>query len=425
MRVLHISQSDSGNGAGAAAHRLHRAFGGVGIESRMLAGLRNSGDKSVQQGGGNVLTRRLMPYLNARIVRVLGGRGLLSPGIFVYGRIPRESVEWADAIVLHWITGGFIAPRQLTGIGKPIFWRLSDIWAFSGGCHYPGACTRYEANCGACPMMRGRPEHDLSRREWQAKQRAYSELDLTIVAPSRWIAECAQRSGLLRGRRIVHIPTGVDADRFRPSSAEAARQRFGLPLDRQIILFGALRATDDPRKGFAYLQLALHRLAALPDARNWDLVVFGGPSSPPKSAGLPANMKCTWLGRINDEATLASLFAATDVLVASFLEDNLPNIVIEAMSCALPVVAFAVGGLPDLVEHQRSGWLAPVRDAVALADGIAWVLADEERRRGLGAAARRRIEHTHTLKRCAREWRDLLRASHQTRTESTELRFVQ
>lgn len=412
MRVVHLTQTDAGNGAGAAAHRLHRALLDQGVESRMLAGIAGSGDPTVTAAGGGRAWRTLSTYANARLVRAMGGgRGLFSASLLTYGRPDPAALDAADAVVLHWVTGGFLAPRQIARLrGKRVFWRLSDIWPFSGGCHYPGDCTAYTAACGACPALGSRRTLDLSRLEWAAKRRAYRDLDLTVVAPSRWIEGCARASTLFGDRRIVHIPTGVETDVFRPHDRRLARDLLGLPQDARIVLFGALRSTDDPRKGYRWLREALDQLAAGPQVAGLHLAVFGGARWAPAGAADALPLPTTWIGRLHDRVTLALLYSAADVLVAPFLEDNLPNVVLEAAACGLPVVAFDAGGLPDVVRHRETGWLAPLRDADALAAGIAWVLEDDDRRAALAAASRSLAETTFSLDVCARSWRDLMAA---------------
>ena len=155
----------------------------------------------------------------------------------------------------------FLAPGQLRALkGKPVVWRLSDTWPFTGGCHYPGDCRRYEERCGRCPQLGSRHDRDVTRQGWSARARAYADLDLTVAAPSRWIADCAGASSLFARRPIEVIPTGVDTGLFRPMDRAAARSTLGLPPDRDLILFDAPGATDDPRKGYAQLLAALRAL---------------------------------------------------------------------------------------------------------------------------------------------------------------------
>ena len=79
-------------------------------------------------------------------------------------------------------------------------------------------------------------------------------------------------------------------------------------------------------------------------------------------------------------------------MVVPSRQDNLPNTAVEAHACGAPVVAFRTGGLPDIVEHKRTGYLAQPFDTQDLAAGISWVLEDPQRRIGLGHAARQRAE---------------------------------
>ena len=131
--------------------------------------------------------------------------------------------------------------------------------------------------------------------------------------------------------------------------------------------------------------------------------MFGGETDAAKDVeGLPL----IHVGKISDQERLARLYAAADVLVAPFIEDNLPNVVLEALSCGTPVAAFAAGGIPDAVEHQRNGVLVPVGDADALADGIAWAL-DPVRKPALDAAARATALSRFDIVQCARAYRDL------------------
>src|SRR5262249_18957509 len=134
---------------------------------------------------------------------------LFSSVTLSYG-MPRERIiAKADIICLHWIAGAFLKPAQLRQLRRPLVWRLSDLWPFTGGCHYPGACRGFERSCGSCPALGSDNPNDLSAQGFRARARAYPALDLTVVAPSRWIAENARRSALFGQRRIEHIPTGI------------------------------------------------------------------------------------------------------------------------------------------------------------------------------------------------------------------------
>ena len=279
--------------------------------------------------GGRFLST-LAAWLDAHSLDAYPDRrgDVFSPVRFSYGRPRRRLVAQADIVCLHWIAGSFLHPSDLVRLRKPLVWRLSDLWPFTGGCHFSGACRAFEERCGCCPSLGSRDPDDLAGRDFAARERAYEALDLTVVAPSRWIAGEARRSALFGRRRIVHIPTGIDVSVFRPMPRIEARRSLGLPADdRPILLFGAMAATSNDRKGFGPLQKALGLFARSEAARGAMAVVFGGESGGERQDidGLPV----IHVGKISDERRLARLYAAADVLIAPFIEDNLPNVVLE------------------------------------------------------------------------------------------------
>jgi glycosyltransferase involved in cell wall biosynthesis len=300
--------------------------------------------------------------------------------------------------------------ETLRKFNRPIVWTLHDSWAFTGGCHVPFDCTRYRENCGVCPVLGSASEKDLSRWTWNRKARAWRDLDLTVVTPSRWLAECARSSSLFRDARVEVIPNGLDTETFQPLDKTSSRTLLGLPQDKKIILFGAVRGLSDPNKGFHLLTPALQEVAK--GSKDALAVVFGSSGY----AGMPdLGMPVTFLGRIDDDHSLAKIYSAADVFVAPSKQENLPNTVMEAMACGTPCVAFHQGGVPDLVDHAVSGYLAQPFDTEDFARGIEWILGDDDRRAELSDQARRKIVAEFSLanvsERYATIYRELLEKS--------------
>ena len=158
--------------------------------------------------------------------------------------------------------------KSLQNYDVPLVWTLHDMWAFTGGCHYDGDCGRYMSGCGSCPAIMSDHDPDLSSSVWRRKGGAYQDLKLSIVTPSRWLGDLARRSPLLGQFPVQVIPYAIDTDTYRPINKRAARESLGLPLNRKVILFGALRATSEKRKGFALLQSALNSLVVAPFCRQ-------------------------------------------------------------------------------------------------------------------------------------------------------------
>lgn len=276
-------------------------------------------------------------------------------------------VRQADVLHVHWTNFGFLSLNglgNLLRLGKPIVWTLHDEWAFTGGCHYSRGCDRFESHCQQCPFLRRPGGRDVSFRIFEQKLAAYRNAPLTVVACSEWLAGEARRSALLGGFPIRSIPNPIDTTVWQPTDRRAARQALGLPLNKKLVLFGAGNLRDE-RKGFRFLVDAMAALNGV------ELVVFGK-ADPAALSELPFLVHN--LGVISAENGLITAYNAADALAVPSLEDNLPNTIVEALACGTPVVAFATGGIPEMIQHQQTGWLAPPRDAAALAEGLQWVL---------------------------------------------------
>jgi glycosyltransferase involved in cell wall biosynthesis len=309
-----------------------------------------------------------------------------------------------DLVHLHWIAGGMLRIESLARLGRPLIWTMHDMWTFTGGCHYDDGCGRYVEACGRCPVLGSSTQWDLSRWVMRRKRRAWRGLPVTLVAPSRWLAEQAQAASLFRDRPIRVIPNGLDLELFQPVDPGLARRLLRLPPERSYLLFGAFDPGGERRKGFGLLQAALQRLAESGWRDRLDLLVVGAtaPAGP-----LDLGLRTHFLGVLHDELSMALALAAADAVVVPSTQENLPNMAIEAFACGRPCIGFAVGGLPDIVEDGANGRLAPPFDTGELAAAIAWVLQDEERRRALGRAARQKAEQTFDLRLVARRYADL------------------
>jgi glycosyltransferase involved in cell wall biosynthesis len=390
MKVLQLTMHDN-SGAGKAALRLHQGLRNERIDSTVLVTQRLTDVPNVKLPNYN--SRALKFIASAGMIRAIERMGVNKDDTFSIDLTPsflNSDIHKLspDLINLHWIGWEFIQIEYLQKINVPIVWTLHDMWAFTGGCHYSGECDRYTSNCGSCPQLHSSKERDLSRWVWQRKARAWKNLQMTIVTPSRWLAKCARASALFQDLRIEVIPNGIDTHRYRPLDKQQARNLLGLPLDVRIVLFGAVSATSAPRKGFKYLEQALQKLSQESLTEPIELVIFGAsqPLNPPN-----LGFKVNYLGRLNDDISLALLYAAADVFVAPSIEDNLPNTLLESLACGTPCVSFDIGGMSDPIEHQHNGYLAKPFEIDDLMRGIAWVLADAERYRQLSERARQKV----------------------------------
>jgi len=408
MKVLQLSTSDINGGAARAAYRLHQGLQSIGVTSQMLVQSKSSHDEAVAAPNTNLSegiakTKVTFDHLPLKIYPQRQGT-TFSPQWVPDTVISRVAQLAPDIINPHWINQGFVQIETLAKLKRPLVWTLHDMWAFTGGCHYNQDCERYTASCGACPQLGSNKDWDLSRWVWQRKTKAWKDLNLTIVCPSSWLAECARTSSLFKDVRVEVIPYGLDTGKYKPLNRQVARELLHLPQDKQLVLFGALKATSDKRKGFHLLQPALQDLSKSGWQEGLELVIFGS-SAPEKPLDL--GFKTHYLGTLSDDLSLALVYSAADIFVLPSTQDNLPNTVLEAIACGTPCVAFNIGGMPDMIEHQKNGYLAQPYKIEDLAQGIAWVLENKERHRKLGDRAREKAEQEFTLEIQARRYLSL------------------
>jgi glycosyltransferase involved in cell wall biosynthesis len=413
MKVLYFNSSDIEGGASRAATRLLHGVLGQGADARLYVQRKHGNDQLVD-GPSTLLGKafgRVRPTIEQYLCGIDPGR---VSGPFCASMLPdnlaaRVAGVAPDIIHLHWVAR-MMRLETLQRFKVPIVWTMHDSWAFTGGCYLPGDCTRYRESCGNCPLLNSSDGDDLSKRIWQRKQKAWQGLNMTIVAPSRWMAACARASSLFRNTCIEVIPNGLEVDRFKPVDQGTARDALSLPRGRKLILFGAKGAVEDRNKGFHLLVQALRELGGVGRNDDIELLVFGSPEpgTPPDTG-----FRTHYLGWQRDDSTLSLLYAAADMFILPSLQESLGYTAMEAMACGTPCVAFNQGGVPDLIDHEQNGYLAQPFEPVDLARGIAWVLGDEERRKGLSQQARRKVELEFAVERVAARhlalYRDLLK----------------
>ena len=267
--------------------------------------------------------------------------------------------------------------KKILCSGKPVVWTMHDLWPASSICHYSHGCYRYENGCGNCPLLPGRGKsNDLSSKVWKRKKAIYNHGNMWFVTCSQWLARQAKRSGLLNGLSVTSIPNPIDTHVFEPQDKQVARQRLQLPEDKRLILFVSQRVTDQ-RKGMDYFIEAIEKMVVEhPEIKeNTGIAILGGHAEELEGKlALPVYP----LGYVSDQQRIRDVYNAADVFVLPSLEDNLPNTIMEAMACGVPCVGFKVGGIPEMIDHRKNGYVAAERNAEDLAKGMHWVLDEAD-----------------------------------------------
>jgi len=198
----------------------------------------------------------------------------------------------------------------------------------------------------------------------------------------------AKQSRLLERFQIDHIPYGLDTAVFSPKPRSLAREVFGLDPDRPVILFAA-ESLANHRKGFDLFQAALQDI-------HWTV--------PPTllAVGESSDIECGSIdvvttGSIVDERLLSLVYSAADVFVMPTRAEAFGQVVLESMSCGTPVIAFDVGGIPDLVRPDSTGLLAAREDVRELRAAIERLIGDAELRSKMSYNSRQLVERQFTL----------------------------
>ena len=360
MKVLHILRADSG-GAARAAIQQHLALLRSGVDSKMLL-LERRNERTAQSyaydGPYLPLFKNLLYRAgfyrgeDARFAKTSGrfhGRfeGVSFPGT-PFDLVRNLHVQEADVLNLHSVARFIDYQTFFPRVGKPIVWTLHDMNPFSGIFHFS---QDEERN----PELSG-----VNRRALRTKLKSLRAAPaLTIACPSRWIMESSQRSELFGRYYHEYIPYAVDLDVFRAHDRAFARNLFGLPANKVILLFVAA-GIENRRKG---LDILVDALAEVSETDNVALCAVGGCKT-------FSHERVINLGTIADDRLLSLAYSAANAVVIPSREDNLPNVMLEAFACGVPVVSFSIGGMRDFVRNGFNGIAVDEMSASAMAHAI-------------------------------------------------------
>jgi glycosyltransferase involved in cell wall biosynthesis len=377
MKILHINTFDKNGGAAIAAFRLHNAMLESGIKSKYFVLNRTINDRAdiVSVSLFDSYIRQVINKIFEKITiyKMHGIAGMFSSFKYGIDISKHQEIMEADIIYLHWICGAFINYRALKWLlktGKLIIWFMHDMFPITGGCHHSFDCIKYQTECKQCPYCTGKSFiFDLSAIQFKKKKKLYKKFNnLIFAAPSTWLYDLAQKSNLTKNKRIHHIPNVIDTHFFRPVEKKFARELFSISGDKKIIAFGAYNALTNPYKGWDYLKSALNILSRniSLEKDKIEIMIFGSNNKEIED-GVP--FRIHFLGYLHDDYSLVMAYNCADIFAIPSLAENFPNVILESLSCNIPVVGFNVGGIPDMV-NADTGYLAKYKYSQDLADGI-------------------------------------------------------
>lgn len=222
-----------------------------------------------------------------------------------------------------------------------LIWTFHDCWAFTGYCTYfdMAKCDKWKTECKDCVQKRSCSVlFDKSNKLYKKKKQLFSGLDLTIVTPSRWLADMVKQS-FLADYSVEVINNGIDLDVFKPSESDF-RKKYG--VENKKIVLGV--AFDwGLRKGLdVFLQLS-KRLSC----DEYQIVLIG--TTDDIDQKLPQNIIS--IHRTQNQQELAEIYSVADIFLNPTREENYPTVNMEALSCGTPVLTFKTGGSPEILDE--------------------------------------------------------------------------
>jgi glycosyltransferase involved in cell wall biosynthesis len=376
--VVHLNAS-SGGGAFTVAQRLSLALNETGqIQSDHLVFTGKPGkyhfwSHSWWRKKWSFLLHALEKLDFLRFEKNANVRFAFSHGKTGINILNEPLIRSADIVHLHWVNKGFVSLHgidKLLASGKQVVWTCHDQWPFTGGCYYSGSCVNYKSGCGNCPMLKNPGIDDLSRAVFKKKADIFSKYsNLTFITPSDWLRGVGLNSGTANGRNIITIPNAINTDIFGLKKPELCTEFVSNNRKKFTFLFAAVNIADK-RKGFDEFQKFCE---ALIDRGFMNFrVIYVGEN---KGQFVPSpKFEQGFTGYISDPVTMAEWYQKSDLYITTSNDDNLPTTIMESLACGTPAAAFAVGGIPEMIDDESTGVLAEVYNIEELANKVVSLL---------------------------------------------------
>jgi len=415
LRILQVSTADIAGGAERVAWNLFQAYRQRGLRSWLAVGYKRSHDPDVllipNDGYRSRWARTWFTIGNilSPLVGRVRGAGRLRSWLHLVGQ-PRRLLEiqrgyedfdfpgtWQlldlppehpDILHCHNLHGGYFDLQALPWLSHqvPTVLTLHDVWLLTGHCAHSFDCERWKTGCGECPNLAIYPaiKRDATAYNWRRKRDIYAKSRLYVATPSRWLMQNVEQSMLAPA--IVEarvIPNGVDLMIFHPGDRREARAVLGILQDARMLLFVGNRTRSNLWRDYVTLEAAVKRVAErLPNERI--VLVCLGEEQKPERIG---RAEVWFIGYQKDPITVARFYQAADIYLHAAKAETWGLTITEALACGTPVVATAVGGIPEQVEDGITGFLVPPGDVKAMAETITMLLTDDALRMRLGRDA--------------------------------------
>lgn len=292
-------------------------------------------------------------------------------------QIPNLVGEPLDILHCHNLHGGYFDLSALPWLSGqlPVVLTLHDAWLLSGHCAHSFDCERWREGCGQCPDLSIYPAilRDATAFNWQRKKTIFGSSRFFLATPSHWLMQKVNDSMLCPA--VVEsrvIPNGVDLSVFHPANKRQAREQLGIPPNVKVVLFAGYGIRRNSWKDYPMLRTAISILVERTLEQPLHFIGLGdsGPAEQIEKTSI------RFVPYQHDASRVANYYQAADVYLHASRADTFPSTVLEAMACGTPVVATAVGGIPEQIEHGETGFLVAAGDSEDMARRARQVLED-------------------------------------------------
>lgn len=375
MNIVILNTTAKSGGAARAAYRLHKGFLNMNLNSVYLVKNEISKTENIYKLYDDYNDGKIENFIQANGIDL--NRSSITNTYFSFNYenvsiLDNRFIRNSDIVNLHWIDK-FISENilmQLVRMNKKIVWTLHDEKPYTGGCHYTSNCKEFYNNCSNCIQL-NQNINFLPSRVLHFKKEILKYADISIITPSQWLKNEAQKSSLFKHCRIECIPNSLELDIFKPYEKKFIREKFNIAIDNFVIMIGAAN-NKIKRKGFDYflksIEKCLENKSFYQKCLDGKIHIITIGVVDERIYKLPIKIKN--FGVIKEDKILAEIYNISDIFILPSIEDNLPNTMLESMSCGVPVIAFDIGGVPDVIINNENGYIVPSGNIVEMARKI-------------------------------------------------------
>ena len=347
-KILLISWSDLFGGAAQATNEIYKS---LKKEKNINFFVQNkiSSDKSISTYKNKTINFILRKYLSILFYKLRFSKNDYSYNIINSDIVQKAKLDNYDVINIHWVNSETLSIFDISKLNKNLVITLHDMWFMNGSEHY-----LYNLPCYYYKSGKNIKPNKIDILIWRLKKKFLEKKNVIIVAPSKWMAKLAKKSRIFSNFPIKIIPYPVDKNIFYPQKVQKLKANNQLIIKQKNtidVLFVSAGGLFNFRKGFDLLDNAISRFDK---EKKFRIIIVGSYRTKDLKT---TKSKIINLGEIKNKNLLNKIYNFADILTIPSRLDNLPNVALEAQSCGLPIVSYNVGGLADIIDHKKNGFL--------------------------------------------------------------------